>query len=314
MLVIIFLCIYAIGRLYPLYSATSRSLSQKQLDNINAWERQLEAVRKNAYNESAEVKALDPIEYEDPIRFNFNPNTLSVDSLRLLGIPSRAIKNLKRYLDKGGAIRKPEDLKKVYGIPPALADDLLGYVRIPQSDGQKGNFGDKKVYAKDSTREIGKLDTAFQKPNAPQSNSSKEIKTISVAFIDINAADKYQWMQLNGIGEKRADAIVKYREALGGFYSIEQVKDVFIIPDSVYYFIEPNLQIHTPHKKIPINTIELDSLSKHPLFRYRDAKIIVAYRSNHGSFNGEEDFRKIRAFNSDFFDKVLPYMDFESAR
>ena len=45
-------------------------------------------------------------------------------------------------------------------------------------------------------------------------------------IININTADKETLMSIKGIGEKRAQAIITYRDENGSFKSIEQLADV----------------------------------------------------------------------------------------
>jgi len=65
-----------------------------------------------------------------PPQFAFDPNTLSGDSLMLLGLSGRTVRTLLNYRSKGGQFRKPEDLKKVYGLSAAQAEALIPYVSI----------------------------------------------------------------------------------------------------------------------------------------------------------------------------------------
>jgi competence protein ComEA len=51
--------------------------------------------------------------------------------------------------------------------------------------------------------------------------------------IDINSADAKSLTLLKGIGEKRAEAIVKYREANGNFKSIDELSKVKGISKSI---------------------------------------------------------------------------------
>jgi competence protein ComEA len=44
--------------------------------------------------------------------------------------------------------------------------------------------------------------------------------------VNINTADKEVLMSVKGIGEKRADAIIEYREQQGPFKSIDQLTDI----------------------------------------------------------------------------------------
>lgn len=44
--------------------------------------------------------------------------------------------------------------------------------------------------------------------------------------VNINTADKEQLMQIDGVGEVRAEAILDYREQNGGFDSVEELTEV----------------------------------------------------------------------------------------
>ena len=44
--------------------------------------------------------------------------------------------------------------------------------------------------------------------------------------VNINSADKTALMQIKGIGEKRAEAIIAYREKNGPFKSVEELTEI----------------------------------------------------------------------------------------
>ena len=44
--------------------------------------------------------------------------------------------------------------------------------------------------------------------------------------VDINTADKETLMNVKGIGEKRAEAIIAYREEHGPFQTVDELSDV----------------------------------------------------------------------------------------
>lgn len=50
--------------------------------------------------------------------------------------------------------------------------------------------------------------------------------------ININTASKDQLMQLNGVGETRAEAILEYRDKNDGFTSVEELTEVSGIGES----------------------------------------------------------------------------------
>jgi len=51
--------------------------------------------------------------------------------------------------------------------------------------------------------------------------------------IDVNAADVYDLQRLPGIGEKRAEAIIAYREEHGPFRTVEELTGVSGIGESI---------------------------------------------------------------------------------
>jgi competence protein ComEA len=60
-------------------------------------------------------------------------------------------------------------------------------------------------------------------------------------LIDINRADEALLLELPGIGQRRAQAIVRYREAHGAFASVDALKDVPGIPKAVFEAIRARL-------------------------------------------------------------------------
>lgn len=62
-------------------------------------------------------------------------------------------------------------------------------------------------------------------------------------IVNINTASKEQLMTLTGIGESRAEDILRYREESGGFQSIEEIMNVPGIKESVYLKIKYSITV-----------------------------------------------------------------------
>lgn len=60
-------------------------------------------------------------------------------------------------------------------------------------------------------------------------------------MIDLNSASKEQLMELPGIGETKAEAILLYREEVGRFQTIEELKNVSGIKESVFEKIKDKI-------------------------------------------------------------------------
>lgn len=75
--------------------------------------------------------------------------------------------------------------------------------------------------------------SAGQSDKSNQTDNSGNARTSS-GLVNINTADKTQLMTLPGIGEAKAESIIKYREDYGMFQSIEALKNVSGIKTGVY--------------------------------------------------------------------------------
>ena len=218
--------------------------------------------------------------------FYFDPNTVSDDGWRDLGLRDKTIHTIRNFLSKGGQFRKAEDLQKIYGLFPDEYERLVPFIRIeaaPTANNEKAN--------------------TEEKPRTRPSTPSR------FTVIDINLADTSAWIALPGIGSKLAARIVSFREKLGGFYAISQVAETFGLADSTFQKIRSWLKLDPPVlRKININTATLEELKAHPYIRFSLARPIIAYRNEHGTFKSPEDLRKIAAVTDDVFQKLLPYL------
>jgi len=187
-----------------------------------------------------------------PVRlFRFDPNSLDDAGWLQLGLKEKTVRTLRNYLSKGGRFRSPEDLRKIWGLPPALAETLIPYVRI-----------EMQPAARTSRPE-------FQHP----------VVSKKPAIVDINSADTTAWIALPGIGSKLAARIVTFRDKLGGFYRLEQVGETYGLADSVFQRILPRLTLQPGNlRKLSINVATLEELKAHPYIRYATANAIVQYR------------------------------------
>jgi len=220
--------------------------------------------------------------------FYFDPNTLSAVDWQRLGLRDKTIQTLRHYIDKGGRFRKAEDFRKVYGLRPELYKRLAPYIKI---------------------------ETAIKE--WPATSTIIEHKKDSIPYfhhnaytpIDINLADSNSFIALPGIGSRLATRIINFREKLGGFYRVEQVKETFGLQDSVFQKIKPYLRTTgAPVRKIDINNATKEELKMHPYIRWAVANAIVEYRDQHGNFTSIDDLKKIQIIEQDQFRKFAPYL------
>ncbi len=218
--------------------------------------------------------------------FPFDPNTATKEDLLRLGLPPALVERLLRYREKGGIFRQKSDFRKLYGLSDADYERLEPYITITPP------------------AEVAALPATY--------SGGSERKALQRTPIDINTADAERWMSLPGIGEYRAKKILQHRERLGGFHSVEQVGETFGLPDSIFQQIKPWLRIETPvYKKINLNATRIEDLADHPYINYAQARIIIAYREQHGRYKTPEDVRRALhlVVEPEWFARVLPYLD-----
>src|SRR4051812_35356623 len=211
--------------------------------------------------------------------FQFDPNTLDAAGFKQLGLPDKTINTILKYRSKGGHFWKQDDVRKIYSLSKEDADRLIPYVHI---------VGQQQASVK-----AGKEQSGYNKPKP--------------AVVDINTATVEQWKSLPAIGDVLSNRIVKFRDKIGGFTSITQVKQTYDLSDSAFQAIEPYLTIAAapqkiaaaiPQKasepgKVNINTASFNQIKTNPHIPQEIAQAIVIYRSQHGNFSSIEDLKKI---------------------
>lgn len=61
--------------------------------------------------------------------------------------------------------------------------------------------------------------------------------------INLNTATYDELVTIDGVGDVRANQILQYRDAIGGYSSVEQIKEISGIGDALYNQISPFLTV-----------------------------------------------------------------------
>jgi DNA uptake protein ComE-like DNA-binding protein len=64
----------------------------------------------------------------------------------------------------------------------------------------------------------------------------------------------------------------------------------------------------TPQKLL-INQIGLETLAAHPYMSWQQARLIIAYRNQHGDFHAGKDLLKVYAIEEEDIDRIISYLD-----
>lgn len=210
-----------------------------------------------------------------------------------------------------------------------LAFTMAGYLfyylydrqRLPQMElgvyaAQFESFNQQQALLSDS---LAKTKAARWHPDwsAPPDTTRKRAvdarkPLYDIVRIDINRCDTDDIVVVPLFGSKRAARLVEYRDRLGGFYSLEQIREVYVLQDmdmehvAKYFTLRPG-----DVRKININTASYKELVLHPYFDAYLAKTILNFREKHGKIDSFEQLQQITHAYPDLMEKLRHYIVFE---
>ncbi|MBC8045784.1 MAG: helix-hairpin-helix domain-containing protein [Fimbriimonadaceae bacterium] len=208
----------------------------------------------------------------------FNPNTISKEQWVELGVKEYVAGRIINYISKGGKYKSPEDLLKTYGF------EQKDYKRLK----------DYMIFEEIVISETEQIN---------QNNATAE-KQIT----EINAATKDQLIAL-GFSNYNANGVITYRESLGGYYVLDQLKDVYKMDLQILDAALPYIKIdNSKIQKININAASFEQLAKHAYISDAVAQAIIDYRNTSGKFIVISELQKIKGMYANTFEKLKPYL------
>ncbi|MCD8176668.1 MAG: helix-hairpin-helix domain-containing protein [Tannerellaceae bacterium] len=116
----------------------------------------------------------------------------------------------------------------------------------------------------------------------------KQEKFPAGTVIELNSADTTLLKKIPGIGSAFANRIIKYRNLLGGFYSVEQLAEVYGIDEERFLKLKPWFYVDKEKiLLIDLNQATEEELRAHPYINYRQAGAIVRLRKQKGTIHWE---------------------------
>lgn len=208
----------------------------------------------------------------------FNPTTLSEDGWMKIGLSKTEAKQVVNCFSKGFILRQATDLQKIYALKNKDLSAVIPFVELYENPKQCSAF----------------------------------VKTEKqLTAVNLNTADTSELQRLPGIGKGFATRISKYRNRLGGFYSVNQLYEVYGIDSEVVTRILPRISTNESDlQKLHINTINKEILGSHPYCTNKEATILLNYRFVHGPFKTKEDLLNVKGIDEQRLKKLIPYLDF----
>lgn len=237
----------------------------------------------------------------------FNPNDLDEKSWKQLGFTQKQAQTILKYKEiVGGAYISKEQFRKCYAVSEQKFQELKDYILLPETNKEaKSTAYTSKFTEKKSLNIRGKFN--------PDTYTQKD------------------WQSL-GFSENQANAILKYKNYLGGsFLSKEKFRECFIISEENYKKLAPYLMLpdKTPQNLAKINTdkrksiiiyqnFDPNALSQEEWeklgFSPKQAEVILNYKNKKlgGSFQSLEDVKNCFVISDRKFEEMRPYIQISS--
>lgn len=246
----------------------------------------------------------------------FDPNTADSTTLLLLGLTPWQVKNIYRYRAAGGVYTCKEDFARLYGLSVKKYRELEPYIRI-SPEYRPASEVYHKAYGRPAEQREGQNAAVASRPmTASDSTVARAIAYDEVRklrkgeTIALNLADTTELRSVPGIGRYYARKIARYREQLGGFTSVEQLKEIDDFPLSAlpYFSLDNDGGQHI--RKININKASTEELRRHPYITPVMARQIRRYIQMKGRIEHLSDLRLLPSFTPETIERLLPYIEY----
>lgn len=153
--------------------------------------------------------------------------------------------------------------------------------------------------------------------NSPSDSIKNKQKTprkleYEIIKLNINRCDTTDVKGIPQFGSARAAKLIEYRDRMGGFHSLSQVSEIFILKEIEIEFLEKYFYVNRSEiRKLKINTATYEELKVHPYFDAYLAKQVIKYREKHERINDIEEFQQATNAYVTLIGKLKPYLSFE---
>lgn len=214
--------------------------------------------------------------------YPFNPSFITDFKGYQLGMTTEEIDKLLAHRSQGKYINSTAEFQKITGVSDSLLNVISPYFKFP--------------------------DWVNKKPNVTL--SAVETSNKNPPLKDLNYATANDLKTINGVGDKLAKRIVKYRTKLGGFLIKEQLYEVYYLDKSVANKILERFSIlQKPSiKKININNATFKEVLAIPYINYELTKKIFNYRNKVTKIQSLTELKKIDGFPIEKFDRIALYL------
>ena len=268
-------------------SADSLKYHIQLLDSLENSKTQL-SIPKIGINKSKKIfSPKTKIEYH-----SFDPNKINEKKWIDFGFSQKQASIIIKYKHSIGGFKTKQDVSSCYVISDDKMKLLSPFIKIKPTK-EKPNTVDENT---------------IKNPISNEKNSVSNSKMI----VELNNADSIQLLMIKGIGPYFANKILEYRSKLGGYYSKEQLLEIWNFDSLRFLSIKDEIRIDSINVfKLNINDADVNTLKSHPYMKWNIANSIVKYRDQHGDYKTIGDLKKIVLISDSTYIRIRPYLTIE---
>lgn len=217
--------------------------------------------------------------------FSFNPNTVSAQELKKMGLSERVVKSWINYRHKGGHFHNKESVSRIYNLTNKEYKQLQAYIELP---------------------------TRTTVPNQP----------LPPAFdFDPNTSSQEELANL-GLSSKTIKSIINYRSKGGHFRTVKDFKKIYTLPDSVYQHLSAHIKIvqqpqknrYASRKMVNYRMIDINTASQADFEQFRGigpsyAQRLVEWRERLGGFVDVIQVAELYRLPDSTFQQMRPFLN-----
>ena len=199
---------------------------------------------------------------------------------------------------------------------PLLSEVSVDSLFADSSTTKKREYKPKRIVQYDSVRYPRYPKRTKEKPIAVRDTTPllrdsfppRQPKYEEGTMVNLNTTDTTELKMIPGIGSAIARLIVGYRQQLGGYSRIEQLKEINLDAERLRsWFVIDSTQI----APININQAGINRLRNHPYLNFYQAKVIVEHRRKHGDIRSLKQLSLYEEFTETDLARLSPYVCFE---
>lgn len=174
-----------------------------------------------------------------PQLFRFDPNTVTYEELRLLGIAPRTAAGIVKYRTAGKVFALPEDFAACYGITDSVYALLKPYIVIGEAYRMKPR---PAAVAASSRRQEG---AGFAEDGGGEDAVGTVVPEAELVPFDPNRLDEAGFVGL-GFTSRQARTILNFRDACGGFRTPGDFARSYAVSEEMFARLERYIVIVPP--------------------------------------------------------------------